>query len=258
MRFAILSLCLVGCSAANEPSAELSALGISRVDVAETSDRLSITGLDDAGATIASLDLELGRFRMLEDDREVAGRRMHVIVHGRSTIHESEGFGALALPAPLDAATGRFLTDPAVADPIARWGITVVAGAAAAPESALPGETPYVYPCEAGSLHWQMSGYTSCQASTYSGCASSQKRRFNKGSEWGEWRFCEDSPYGPAIFERACTGPGQQTSCGTAGPGGCAVCWVQAPVTNHLVTGTPHCTVTGSGGQCRWEACMWP
>lgn len=238
--------------APTEPSAELRALGVTELSIEETATQLSIAGLDDQGQTIASLDLVLGRFTMTVDDRgEVDGRRMDITVAARTTKHESEGYASLTLPFPRDVELGVFLVDPAVASVLSRWGIAVEARPAGLElqpvEQVGEGETPYAYDCYDSMLQRIYSGGSGCVESSYGGCSSYFHYRYDGSTGPREFRCCSTT-----FNDRACTESGVSgwTPCGTAGNGGCAVCW-----STPLSSSDNYCRISGFGAQCFAEFC---
>ncbi|MEO7733941.1 MAG: hypothetical protein ABIY55_23460 [Kofleriaceae bacterium] len=95
---------------------------------------------------------------------------------------------------------------------------------------------------------------SSCTFSSYGGCDTHgrQKKFVKSASEWGEYRCCVDL----LVFaERACTTPMGSTSCGNAGPNGCAVCWT-SPIAIPVGWENPACDIdVASGGYCAATFC---
>lgn len=271
MKRQILSVaCILASSAACTeteapgPSPVLRELGVSRFDVVEADTRLAVLARDRSGAVLASLELTTGRFYMEDDDRgDVDGRQLRIHAFGKTTSHESAGYAPLNLPFPREALIGAFLIEPAVAAKLSRWGIridptSVPAGEPLAPAvkaSSFDASAGYCAPDGGYSSHSSSAYGASCVVSSYGGCDTSgfKKKMFRRSaSEWGEYRCCPDL----LVFaERACTTPMGLTSCGNAGPNGCAVCW-STPIAFPVGFENPPCDVdVAPAGYCVASFC---
>src|SRR5688572_22357299 len=90
-----------GCTTSDTtgPSEAARGLGIDHYDVTETDTHVTVVGVGDDGAVRARVELEQGWISLvLDDPREVYGRRMLVEVWGDEIQHESEGVDQLSLP----------------------------------------------------------------------------------------------------------------------------------------------------------------
>jgi hypothetical protein len=244
----LVSFLALACAAEPDPvSPELRELGVASITVVETPSRLAIEGRGRDHAIVARLELVVGRFTMEEEGRgEVDGRQLAIAVLERTVRHESEGRLLLHLPMPQRREIAVFVADPVVASRLATWGIEIDAQSGTRASSS-ESEVPYAF-CDDG-IEFSVSSnpYGSCTASTYGGCTAGQKVKFVKsGSEYGEYRCCI-SPQ-RLFAERACTAAWQSTSCGQAGPNGCAVCWTEPVIAGE------NCAAYTMGGYCagRW------
>ena len=163
-----------------------------------------MTGLDDHGTTVGEVVIRLGDVYLLEEERHGLGRELTVTVLGETAQHISEGFDHRTLPLLDLLALDRFLLDPRVSAPLARWGITFdPAPPLAQPAGPLTTETSFAT-CAFG-------------GSDYSSCC-----QWGSGSTTFEYR-CSTNPV--LLAKRHCPGIGGTSSCNAVGPRGCAVCW---------------------------------
>jgi len=220
----------------------------------ETATRIEITAFDGIELR-GQVVLEKDRFEIPEMDGFITdGRRLTVKLGELQVTHVSAGFPDLHLPLLSGGTQGLnvLLTASEVVAPLARWGVhfssetlTGPTGstAPAEPESQ---ETPYET-CLV--IHSGTSSpFTGCQACTYattSECGVPTCRQFpGAGGEAQQFVACGNKT---EIAQRACTTPMGMTSCGPAGPKGCAVCW-RVPIVDWAEIG-------GSGGTCTWRNC---
>ncbi|MEO7730915.1 MAG: hypothetical protein ABIY55_08090 [Kofleriaceae bacterium] len=213
------------------PSMAMRDLGVSRFDFVEADTRLVIVARDQSGTILASLELTTGRFYMKDDNRgDVDGRQLTVNAFGKNITHESAGYNPLNLPFPHEPLVGAFLTEPVVAAKLSHWGIRIDPNSVPASEQLAPEEkASYIAGSDCASYGAfstdSSSAYgASCRFSSYGGCATHgfQVMFPKSAGEWGEYRCCLDLE---VFAERVCTTPFGPTSCGGAGPNGCAVCW---------------------------------
>jgi hypothetical protein len=243
-----LALCSAACS--TDPAAP-NENGLT-FQTTQTDTRLEITAFD-ATEMRGQVVLENGRFEIPDTDGSIAlGRRLIVKLGALEVEHVSAGYPDLHLPLLSSSVLGLnvLLTAPEVAAPLARQGVRFNAAMPTGPTApALPGsqETPYSG-CKVIN-QGTSSPFTSCQACTYattSTCAATACRQFpGAGGEMQQFVACAGSL---KVAQRACTTPMGSTSCGHAGPNGCAVCWT-------ILIGEWG-EVTGSGGTCSWRNCF--
>jgi hypothetical protein len=269
MRFLIMSVaCVLAFSVACTTDADVSApspvlrdRGVSQIDFVEADKRLVILARDQGGTILASLELTTGPFYMADDNRgNVDGRRLSVTAFGKTTTHESEGYHPLNLPFPHEALVGAFLIDPVVAAKLSNWGIRIDPNSVPAGDQLAPKEgASYIVfnDCAspaAFSTRYSSAYSSSCSFSSYGGCDTHvrQKKFPRSGGEWGEYRCCVDLL---TFAERACTTPMGMTSCGGAGPNGCAVCW-SSPIAIPTGWENPACDIdVALGGYCAASFC---
>jgi hypothetical protein len=218
MRYLLSLLAIV--SACSGGTATTSRLGIAKVSVTESSDRLQLDALDANGAPIGRLVLTRGTFRMEDDGRLVTGRRMTLDVLGKQAVHESEGYRGLQLPAftqPDQQVFNDLLGHPEVRVPLERWGVMVEKPRIAS-----------VVPPAAVEQPARGCAYATTASCNASSCAEHDVQR----PSWDgkspcdtaqeQMVCCNNAAHSTAI--RKCDF-GTENPCGNEGPNGCAVCW---------------------------------
>jgi hypothetical protein len=249
----ILALALCAAACGTDPEAP-NETGFT-FQTTETATRIEITAFD-AAELRGQVVLENGRFEIPDTFGSIAdGRRLTVKLGALQVEHVSAGHADVHLPLLSGGVQGLnvLLTAPEVAAPLARWGVRfsseMLTGPTSVAAPSLPEsqETPYVT-CR---VHEQgdSSPFTGCQPCTYattSTCSATACRQFSgAGGEAQQFVACDGSF---RIAQRACTSPMGSTSCGPAGPNGCAVCW--------SIFIFDFGQVGGSGGTCTWRNCQ--
>jgi hypothetical protein len=208
---AMLAACVTG-----EPDVSSSGnaeLGIWHFNVVEEDSRLQITGVDAQGAKVAEMQLRLDIVPVPEWPLPTYGRELQLEVKGvAQQPWTSAGVGRLTLPPPRDPNAKAFYLDPYVREVLDRWDIGWQVDL---PAELTLTEVKYADSCGAEYFHPPCGGagpLNTCEA-----------QRFN---EVQQTVVCNDFQH--TMAERACVAPYQPTSCGGAGPGGCAVCWSDA------------------------------
>ncbi|MEO7730589.1 MAG: hypothetical protein ABIY55_06415 [Kofleriaceae bacterium] len=248
----VLAFCVAACNTNSAERAE------SRFafHITETATRLEITAVD-ATELRGEVVLENGRFEIPEMDGDTAdGRRLTVKLGRLSVEHVSAGYSNLHLPLLSGGAQGlnSLLTAPEVAEPLARRGVwlstEMLTGPTGVDPPALSGaeETPYSCLSFSSGSSSPFTGCGPCTYATTAACGPASCNQFRgAGGEAQQFVVCQGAG---AIAQRACTTPMGNTSCGHAGPNGCAVCWTIG------VANTA--TVANSGGVCTWTNCCQP
>jgi hypothetical protein len=250
-RVLALALCAAACN--TDPAAPAET-GFA-FQITETDTRIEIAAFD-ATELRGQVVLEKGRFEIPDTGGVIAdGRRLTVKLGTLQVEHVSAGYPDLHLPLLSGGVQGlnMLLTAPEVVAPLARWGVRFSTEMRTGPTGIDPPtlpesqETPYAT-CRVHSAG-DSSPFTGCQPCTYattSTCAATACRQFTgAGGEAQQFVACN----GPLmIAQRACTSPMGSTSCGPAGPNGCAVCW-----TTFIFDWAE---LGGSGGACTWRNCQ--
>jgi|GEM_PF-5684935 len=246
-----LALCIAACSA--DPAAP-NETGFTFQTI-EADTRLEITALDATGLT-GQVVLENGRFEIPDTFGSVAdGRKLTIKLGTLQVEHVSAGYTDLQLPLLSSSVQGLnvLLTAPEVAVPLARRGVhfssATLTGPTGITAPTLPAsqDTPY----ETCKVHnsGSSSPFTGCQECTYattSTCDATACKQFpGAGGEMQQFVACGGVL---RIAQRACTTPMGSTSCGPAGPNGCAVCW--------SIFVFDFAQVVDSGGTCTWRNCQ--
>jgi hypothetical protein len=225
------------------PSEQAAALGIESYSIHELDSTLTVVGVGSEGAIIARIELVNGElvFDPDVDDRGRAiGRQLHVDVRGELMLHQSEGFDNLLLPTDAMSDSVRaVLLDPIVRSALAGRGVAFdPTKTTALPPDEVPFLPAGYVSCSTGIKHSADSGSggsNPCTFAATSNCGQNSCRQANAGTEKLEYRCCNGAQ---KAVQRRCKSAGAATACGTAGPGGCAVCWAQ-----------PHLGVCSAGGQ---------
>jgi hypothetical protein len=223
----------------------------SAFQITETDTRIEIDATELRGQVV----VENGRFEIPETDGVIAeGRKLTVKLGELQVEHVSAGYPDLHLPLLSGGNDGLnvLLTAPEVAVPLGRWGVhfrsdmpTGPTGITAPPLSA-SAETPYVT-CRAvnSGTSSPFVGCGTCTFATTASCKATGCRQFpGAGGEAQQFVTCDSDIF---IAQRACTTPLGSTSCGNAGPNGCAVCW--------RIRIFDFAELDGSGGTCGWRNC---
>jgi hypothetical protein len=220
-----IALLLVFAGCASQSSTGNADLGVASFELEDTDSRLAVTGLDADGNVVVELRLTEGQVLVEDFAGPTLGRALEVEIHGKRHDQTWAGLDALVLPSPEDAQLDALLRDRQVASHLEQRGISLE------PRTALVSEAPYytedycrpgrfVAPCaNGGGLYAE---------------ASHVNYYYINGTdhEYTQRVVCQNW----LRAERRCVGPGATTTCGTAGPQGCAVCWSAPGPANSYVS----------------------